>query len=235
MLCIRTHTDEPLATTGEFNRCTSEKIMSVFISPNYDAEKLESPDIDDLVDVYQDRIMHWVIEPAKLLANTEHGGPAAFCILLTYFEGAWSYLMGKSSSRRSKEYFQRGFADVFKLSGNKESLLLRVAQILYEDARCGFFHDGLFRGKIFFADMNRDIVVTLPKLNGKLDLEGDIQSILIDVKRCILAVEKHFSSTISSLRDASTPEKREGFFIFFKSQCDWEQPGPIVAIREPGK
>ena len=209
--------------------------MPVSISPNYETEKFESPSIDDIIDDYQDRILHWVIEPAKLLASTEHGGPAAFCILLTYFEGSWSYLMGKSSSGRSKEYFKCGFADVFKMSGNPKPLLLRVGQLLYEDARCGFFHDGLFRGKIFFADMNRDIVVTLPMRDGNLDLEGDIQSILIDVKRCISAVEKHFSEIITSLRDTSSTEKREEFFNFFKSQCDWEQPGPIVGIREPWK
>ncbi|TBU72001.1 hypothetical protein DNK06_23020 [Pseudomonas daroniae] len=209
--------------------------MPVSISPHYEAEKLEAPDIDDIIDVYEDRIQHWVIEPAKLLANTEHGGPAAFCILLTYFEGAWSYLMRKSSSGRSKEYFKYGFTDAFTLSGNPEQLLLRVGQLLYEDARCGFFHDGLFRGKVFFADMNRDMVITLPVRDGNLDIEGEIQSILIDVKRCISAVEKHFSATISSLRDTSSTEKRAEFFKFFKSQCDWEQPGPIVGIREPGK
>jgi len=209
--------------------------MPVSISPNYGTEKLESPSIEDIIDVYHDRILHWVIEPAKLLASTEHGGPAAFCILLTYFEGSWSYLTGKSSSGRSKEYFKRGFADVFKASGNPGSLLLRVGHLLYEDARCGFFHDGLFRGRVFFADMNRDIVVTLPKRDGSLDLEGDIQSILIDVGRCISAVEKHFIETITCLRETSSTEKREEFFKFFKSQCDWEQPGPIVGIREPGR
>lgn len=209
--------------------------MPVSISPNYDTKKLESPNIDDIIDIYEDRILHWVIEPAKLLANTEHGGPAAFCILLTYFEGAWSYLVGKSSSRRSKEHFKYGFADVFKASGNPDHLLLRVGQLLYEDARCGFFHDGLFRGKIFFAEMNKDMIITLPMKNGNLNLEGNIQSILIDVKRCISAVEKHFNATISSLRNASDAEKRVEFYKFFKSQCDWESPGPIVGIREPQK
>ncbi len=208
--------------------------MPALISPHYETEKLESPDIDDVIDIYEDRIRYWVIEPAKLLVNTEHGGPAAFCVLLTYFEGAWSYLIGESSSRRSKEFFKRGFADAFKISGNPECLLLRVGQLIYEDARCGFFHDGLFRGKIFFAEMNRDIFITLPKHDGKLDLDGEIQSILIDVNRCILAVEKHFNSTIAFLRDKSKMEKRAEFFRFFKSQCDWEQPGPIVGIREPG-
>jgi hypothetical protein len=206
-----------------------------FISPHYGSEKLDCPEIDDIVDVYEDRVRHWVIEPAKLLATTEHGGPAAFCLLLTYFEGAWSYAVATSSSGQSKEYFKRGFADTFKASGLPEPLLLRVGQLLYEDGRCGFFHDGLFRGRIYFVEMNKDIAITLPKRGDLLDIEGEIQSILIDIKRCILAVEKHFDTTISSLRDISNTSTRSKFIRFFKSQCDWEKLGPVVGIQDFGK
>lgn len=206
--------------------------MTISISPNYGTKKMDCPVVDDVVDVYEDRVRHWVIGPAKLLASTEHGCPAAFCILLTYFEGAWSYAVAKSSRGQSKEYFKGGFADTFKASGLPESLLLRIGQLLYEDGRCGFFHDGLFRGRVYFAEMNRDIVITLPKHGDMLDFEGEIQSVLIDVKRCILAVERHFDATIKSLRDTSNAATRSKFLAFFKSQCDWEQPGPVIAIRE---
>jgi hypothetical protein len=206
--------------------------MTLSISPNYGTEKMDCPGIDDVVDVYEDRVRHWIIGPTKLLANTEHGGPAALCIMLTYFEGAWSYAVAKSSSGRSKEYFKRGFADTFKSPVHPESLLLQLGQLLYEDARCGFFHDGLFRSRVYLAEMNKDIAITLPKRGDVLDIEGEIQSVVIDVKRCVLAVERHFDSIIRSLRDTSNTAQRSKFFTFFKLQCDWEQPGPVVAIRE---
>ncbi|PUA30411.1 MAG: hypothetical protein B0W54_07930 [Cellvibrio sp. 79] len=205
--------------------------MSSFISPHFYSEKLDSPNVDDLIDVYEDRIQHWIVEPAKLIANTEHGGPAAFCILLTYFESAWSFAQGKSSHRNSKEYFINGFADVFKASGYPEYFLYRTGEIIYVDARCGFFHDGLFRGKIFFAEMNKDIVITLPKRDGRLDLDGEIQSIIIEPKRCADAIERHLQTTIRELRKASNDEQRKVFFDFFKSRCDWDSPGPMVAIQ----
>jgi hypothetical protein len=142
--------------------------MAISISPSFRDSKLDSPSTDDVIDVYEDRVRNWLLAPAKVLLEQEHGGPAAFCILLTYFEGACSYARCQSSKNRSKEFFSRGFVDVFKSSNVPETLLLRVGDLLYSDARCGFFHDGMFRERVYFAEMNRDIVITLPKKGTKL-------------------------------------------------------------------
>lgn len=58
---------------------------------------------------------------------------------------------------RSKEFFWLGFADVFKASGVPEPVLLRVGELLYVDARCGFFHDGVFRERVYFAEITMRI------------------------------------------------------------------------------
>lgn len=207
--------------------------MAVSISPNFTTDKLENPTVDDVIDVHEDRIRNWLINPSATLLHQKHGIPAAFCILLTYFEGAWSYKAAKSSKGRSKEFFELGFADVFKTSGIPESVLLRTGELLYFDARCGFFHDGMFRERVYFAEMNKDLVITLPKKSGVLDLLGEIQSILVDVGRCHDAVNRHFNTSMSVLRNAANVSERESFFAFFKSQCDWESPGPIIGMPEP--
>lgn len=207
--------------------------MAISISPSYLDSKLDSPSIDDVIDVYEDRVRNWLLAPAKVVLEQEHGGPAAFCILLTYFEGAWSYAMCQSSKNRSKEFFSQGFVDVFKSSNVHGALLLRVGELLYSDARCGFFHDGMFRERVYFAEMNRDIVVTLPKKDGVLDLQGEIASVLIDVRRCYAAVLRHFDTKLARLRSSLSVPEREAFFAFFKSQCDWEKPGPVIGLQEP--
>ena len=207
--------------------------MAVSISPSFTTDKLESPTVDDVIDVYEDRIRNWLLNPATTLLSQKNGSPAALCLLLTYFEGAWSHKVATSSKGSSKEFFRLGFADVFKSSGVPEEVLLRTGDLLYADARCGFFHDGMIRERIYFAEMNKDLVITLPKKAGILDLMGDIQSILIDVGRCHNAVTKHFNSNMAILRDTANTSEREAFFTFFKSQCDWESPGPVIGIPEP--
>ena len=126
-----------------------------------------------------------------------------------------------------------GFADVFKHSGIPEPVLLRTGELLYVDARCGFFHDGMFRERVYFAEMNKDLVITLPKKAGALDLFGEIKSILIDVGRCYHAVSRHFNASMEILRDTDNISEREAFFAFFKSKCDWESSGPIIGMPEP--
>ena len=121
---------------------------------------------------------------------------------------------------------------MFKLSGVPEPLLFRVGELLYVDARCGFFHDGMFRGRIYFADMDKDIAITLPKKADVLDLCGEIQSVLVDVRRCHNAVIRHFDGSVAFLRDTVNVLERAAFFQFFKSQCDWELPGPIIGLPD---
>lgn len=207
--------------------------MAISISPSFTTDKLEDATVDDVIDVHEDRIRNWLLKPAATLVAQNHGSPAAFCILLTYFEAAWSYKVTTSSKGRSKEFFRLGFVDVFKSSGVPEPVLLRTGELLYVDARCGFFHHGMFRERVYFAEMNKDLVITLPKKAGALNLLGEIQSVLVDVGRCHDAVSRHFNADVATLRNAVNVLEREAFFAFFKSQCDWESPGPVIGIAEP--
>lgn len=210
--------------------------MSIMISPSYTDTILENPTLDDLIDVFEDRIRLWVLNAAKKLMDTEHGRIASFSLSLTYFEGIWTYIEGRGSKGRSKECFKSGFVDVFRTSKLKESLLRRVADILYVDARCGFFHDGMFRERIYFTDLPQaEMLVTLPKKQGQIDEDGHIQSLLIDPRRFFVAIERHFNGFISLLREPSNAEARTKFREAFKEQCDWETIGPVIGIPDPTK
>jgi len=207
--------------------------MSIMISPNYPDTKLDNPSVDDLIDVFEDRVRLWVLRPAKDLLDTQDGRIAGFCLILTYFEGIWSYIEGRGSQRRSKEFFEKAFVDVFRTANLKEKLLRRVAAILYADARCGFFHDGMFRERIYFASLSGgEMLVTLPKNRGQLDEDGQIQSLLIDPRHFYSAVERHFDRFISSIRVPKNTAERTKFRTAFKEQCDWEALGPVIRIEE---
>ena len=53
--------------------------------------------------------------------------------------------------------------------------------LIYDDGRCGFFHDGMLRERILFSEQfEAEFVVTVPKIEGKPDQTGPIASILIN-------------------------------------------------------
>ena len=207
--------------------------MPIHISPHFSDEKLDKPSIDDLVDIFEDRIRFWTFEPVKSLLQEETANVAAFCLLLTYFEAIWSYIFCQDSNHKSQQFFREAFVDVFRNGGISITLLGRIGGILYEDARCGFFHDSMFRERIYFAEMNRDLVVTLPKVNGKIDEAGEIQSILIDPNRFYIAIEKHFTNYINKLRSRSETKQRLEFQKICRAKWNWSKEGPIIGLPDP--
>ena len=110
----------------------SQEKIAQSISPNYTSEKLEDPSIEDKIDVFEDRMKGWLFAPMKKLLGQPHDRIASLCLQTTYFEGIWSYLVGKKSQGHSKEFFINGFYDVFKITRQHEGLLKKAAQILLE-------------------------------------------------------------------------------------------------------
>lgn len=205
--------------------------MQALISPHYPPEKLQNPIIEDLVDVLEDRLRFWLLEPAKELASHQFGQVAGFALLLTYFEGIWSYIQGQDSRRNSGAFFKSAFVDTFESCGLAPGLLERIAVVLYEDARCGFFHDGLFRHRIFFGKVDGGCLsVTLPCTNGVLDEAGEIQSIIVDVEGVREYIEGHLEKFLSLLRDSSQKELRERFKAFCQQKWDYEGNPVSIAL-----
>lgn len=182
------------------------------ISPNFSDEKLDNPSLEDLIDVLEDRVRWWVLEPARALLGIRHGFVSAVSLLLTYFEGYAIYRRGEDSNWQSKLFFREGFRDVFRNAKVSATFLDRVSDALYGDARCGFFHDGTFRDRILFSEkFDAEFVVTVPKVGGKPDEAGSIESILINPRYFYRAVDAHFVGYVRALRDASNASLRANF------------------------
>jgi hypothetical protein len=209
--------------------------LATYISPHFTEEKLDNPSINDLIDVFEDRTRYWMFEPIKILLNEPQNHFAALCILLTYFEGIWIYIQGKSSEGKSKQFFREAFVNIMKNPRMKEELYQHAADVLYEDARCGFFHDGMLRGRIFLtkADFG-EILITIRKKNGVIDEKGEIPSILVDVEKCYKAIERHFTKFIGSLRDTSQTDLRLRFEKICKEKWNWEK-ATIIGLSDPLK
>ncbi|ORJ52555.1 hypothetical protein [Geothermobacter hydrogeniphilus] len=208
--------------------------MNIQISPNYTYEKLESMNVDDFIDIFEDRTRVWLLDTVSHLLELEHGYFAAISLLLTYFEGIAIYLEGRDSQDKSKAFFKKGFVDVFKKSGFDEQLLNKIGSEFYSEARCGFFHDGMFRNKILISFMKKEaLTITFPKIDGILDLNGNIESIIVNPKSFFDSINFHFESFISDLKNKTNIDLRSKF----EGAClvKWKptEPGPIVGFEEP--
>jgi hypothetical protein len=207
--------------------------MNTQISPNFSHQKLENASTDDFIDVLEDRVVFWLLKPAKVLLETPHGGIAAVSLLLTYFEAHAIYLKGEDSDGQSKRFFREGFVDVFTAPNLSRTFLERVADFLYQNARCGFFHDGIFREKVLFRDdLSGEFIVTVPRCDGKPDEEGRIESVVINPVRFLNALALHFANYLGKLRDATRADARANFRKAVEVKWQPSTLGPIVGMDE---
>lgn len=203
-----------------------------FISPNFGAEKLESASYEDLVDVFEDRMRHWFLNPAERLIGMPHCQIAAVALLISYFEGIAIYLSGKDSKNRSFEFFANGFSKVFSVDHNDKNSSRIIARAIYDQARCGFAHDGMFRNRVFFSDVpSLPLLVTYRKKNGVPDL-SQFQSIVINPFRFLESIRIHFERYVKNLREGSDETLKEAFQNAVKLKWALDEEARAIGMTE---
>lgn len=203
-----------------------------FVSPNFSHEKLDSPTYEDLLDVFEDRIRNWFLMPAKRLLEIPHCQIAAVALLIAYFEGIEIYLSGEDSKNRSFEFFAAGFFKVFTLQFDDPDAPKTIARAIYDQARCGFAHDGMFRNRLFFSAVPSDpFRVTFPKKNEVLDLT-QVESIIINPSRFYESIQIHFDRYLDCLREGSDTAIKNAFEATVKLKWALDEPDRAIGMSE---
>jgi len=154
----------------------------------------------------------WMLYPAKKLLKNRNDQIAAVGILMNYFEGIEIYYSGKDSNGKSKQFFKRGFKRVFSTEGYSETEIKHVTEALYSQARCGFAHDGMFRNRILFSDLNTNaIFTTWPMKNGKFIFSKGVDSIHINPSRFFEIIEYNFRNYVSILKKGKDTKLMNAF------------------------
>jgi len=203
-----------------------------FISPNFSHEKLASATYEDLLDVFEDRLRNWFLMPAKRLLEIPHCQIAAVALLIAYFEGIEIYLSGKDSKNRSFEFFAAGFSKVFSFQHEDPDAPKIIARAIYDQARCGFAHDGMFRNRLFFSDVpSEPLNVSFPKKNGVLDLT-QVESIIINPSRFYESIQIHFDRYLNCLRDGSDTAIKNAFEATVKLKWALDELDRAIGMTE---
>ncbi len=101
---------------------------------------LDPSNLDDKIIIYQRQVKGWFLEPAKLMLRVmdDQASFAILAICFSYLEGVEQYRRNESSKGKSGEFFKSSFRRVFGASSLDDDKL----DILYDQGRCGLFHDG---------------------------------------------------------------------------------------------
>jgi hypothetical protein len=211
----------------------TEPSVQQFISPSFTHEKLESPRYADLVDVFEDRTRNWFFLPASKLFDIPNCDIGAVALLVNYFEGIEIYLTGEDSRNRSAEFFAKGFGRVFTVGGQDPELARKVAAAMYQQARCGFAHDGMFRNRVFFSRVCLDpILITWPKKNGVFDRSGDVESIVINPPRFFESINIHFDRYVKQLRDGTDATIKHAFENAVALKWGLGERDPVIGMTQ---
>lgn len=214
--------------------------MKSFISPNFTHEKLDNPTYEDLIDVFEDAFRNRMLKSAKYLLempgdnnNMPCGDISAVALMTGYFESIEIFITGKSSRGKSESFFKSGFSRVFSTNTADSEMFQKIAESIYDQVRCGFMHEGMFRSRVFFSRMRPDaILVTWPKTNGVFDQTKTVESLVINPQRFYECICIHFDEYITSLRNNSSPELSNAFTKAMNMAWDMNGYEPLIAMTE---
>jgi hypothetical protein len=160
-------------------------------------ENLDPYNINDKIKIYERQIKEWFLNKVSRSIRGKNYGMIVLMVCLSYLEGVQQYRNGRSSENRESRAF-------FRESLNRIYPELNHWQLkkLYEQARCGLFHNGMTDSMIVYSydydqafDFNEEGTI---KINPKI--------LLTDIK-------KDFRKYLKELR--TNPELRDRFNRMF--------------------
>ena len=182
--------------------------MTLAVSPRFTLEKLKSGSLDDMIDVFEDQMLGWLIEPANVLREHQHAGFSILAIVLSYFEPIAQFLEGKS--RGSKQQFVIGLKAVFpQLDPRIPSSFFEE---LYDQIRCGMFHQGLTKAKVVIAPIGPYPIEVIHGPNHEIAQIKLVPVNLID------AIQIHLVQYVIELRNSENMKLRTNFENWFKTR-----------------
>jgi hypothetical protein len=206
-------------------------------SPSFGVAKLATGNLQDVVDVHEDRVRSWMLSPAREILKHPHSEFASLSIVLPYFESHAILCKGRPSDGKSAEFFSDTFCEVFPpaIPGKKLDKVpfpadfhRQLGKRIYKFARCGLFHHasahriavGAIDGPIWLSVWATPQNPESPIPNYAIEISGAI----INPELFLQSVELHFDRYLATLRNPKNKDGQERFHRGWK----------ILASTPPG-
>lgn len=163
--------------------------------------QLNPNDTDDKIYIYERQVNEWFLNKASRFLKSNGNGFIVLMICLSYLEGVEQYKQGISSIRRSGEFFRNSIHKLYPNTFSDNDLTQ-----LYEEARCGLFHNGMVSGKIII-DNTYSNAIEFP----------DLDTIRISPEKLLFDIKNDFKCYVSELRDKKNTSIRNNFNYMFSN------------------
>jgi hypothetical protein len=179
--------------------------MTLAISPRYTLAKLEGERLEDMIDVFEDQMRGWLIEPANALRYYQHAGFGILAIVLSYFEPIGQFLEGKADV--SKRQFVVGLKAVFP--GIDPTIPDTLFHELYDQVRCGIFHQGITKRKVMIRPQGPHPIEVI---YGAGHVVTQVEIVPINL---IDSINNHLVRYVADLRNPENQDLRSNFRNWF--------------------
>lgn len=190
--------------------------MSFAISPFHLSDDFPAGmSLEQKIEVFNVRVRVWQLDPAQKLADTVEGsGFAVLHIVMSYFESMAKFRDGYCGKYQSKDYFKKGFNQVFRIEGISEKDLGDMLDGLYDAVRSGLYH----------ASMTGAGVELTGQIDGPLEIfsnDDGVYYFKINPHKIVEPLRGHLFAYLRELRDPANEDLRQKFEVRF----DWIQAG----------
>jgi hypothetical protein len=183
-----------------------------YVSPQHTVADLYSESFETRVAIVESRFGGWIFDQAHVLASraNPHHQQSGFAILTlttAYFEAITEFRTGEDSSTGSKRCFRAGFREVFpglvknlaaQGAPDPDGLMDIIANTVYDEIRCGLFHNATARSRVRLAWGMKDRACAF-------QLDGSplaVSWIMIQPQAFTKSIENHFSAYLDEVRNA---------------------------------
>ena len=176
--------------------------MNHTISPHYTLSHFESGKVDE-IDIYEDRVVGWQLNHAKGLEHhpnkeiRQHAGFVILQICIAYVEGHMQYFNGEDSTGQSPQFFKDGIRKICLHLSDERVISDAWLDNLYGEVRCGLFHDGMTRRKVFLSGDYPSSIDFHTDASGV----ASVKAILINPHKLLQEIHDHFRGYIDDLRN----------------------------------
>lgn len=152
-------------------------------------------DLDTGILVYEDRVRGWFLKYGHMLQKHHDAAFVVLQVAVAQIEGIEQYRCGKSSYKKSENFFREGLKKIFSLTAADDSWI----KDFYKCCRCGLFHDGMTRKRVWIENRH-------PR-----PLEYKDNQIWVNPNKFLDAVSAYFSRYVEELKDPTNTDLRLNF------------------------
>lgn len=163
--------------------------------------ELDPTNILDKIKIYERQVKGWFLEPTLRMVKykPENKGFLVLMSCLSYFEGVEQYRTGISSQGNSQRTFINAMNRLYPGQFSENQI-----RRLYNQARCGLFHDGMTKGQIIINrtyDNSIEITNNDIKINPQKLLQDIINDFndFIELLKIDLEAQQKFNQMFSNI------------------------------------